>query len=182
MTATAASSPAEAGCRYPSQVWGRQGGGRPRRRARLDHDSRSAVGFLSFNLAGFVLFTLVPVGLCVYISLFNWPLTGGHTKFVGLGNFSTALSSYGFWRIVLNTLYFVGAVHDTQPHRVAGPGRRPQPTGQGSERQGLPAGSFLPPRGDPAGRQFAGLVAHVQPGWDYQLGARAFSGYRRSRG
>ena len=28
-------------------------------------------------------------------------------KFVGLGNFSTALSSYGFWRIVLNTLYFV---------------------------------------------------------------------------
>ena len=65
------------------------------------------VGFLSFNLAGFALFTLVPVGLCVYISLFNWPLTGGHTKFVGLNNFSTALASYGFWRIVLNTLYFV---------------------------------------------------------------------------
>jgi multiple sugar transport system permease protein len=105
MTATAAGSKAgPAAATRPHHTGGKAAAGR---RARLDHDSRSAVGFLSFNLAGFVLFTLVPVGLCVYISLFNWPLTGGHTKFVGLGNFSTALSSYGFWRIVLNTLYFV---------------------------------------------------------------------------
>ena len=110
MTATAASSTAgPAAATRPQYTGGKAAAGR---RARLDHDSRSAVGFLSFNLAGFVLFTLVPVGLCVYISLFNWPLTGGHTKFVGLGNFSTALSSYGFWRIVVNTFYFV-AVYTT---------------------------------------------------------------------
>ncbi len=110
MTATAASSTAgPAAATRPQYTGGKAAAGR---RARLEHDSRSAVGFLSFNLAGFVLFTLVPVGLCVYISLFNWPLTGGHTKFVGLGNFSTALSSYGFWRIVVNTFYFV-AVYTT---------------------------------------------------------------------
>lgn len=76
---------------------------------RLGHETRSAMGFLSFNLAGFTLFTLVPVVLSVYISLFNWPLSGGSTRFVGLHNYSQALSSYGFWRIVLNTLYFVGS-------------------------------------------------------------------------
>ncbi len=106
MTATAASSTAgQAAATRPRYTGGRAAAGR---RARFDRDSRSAVGFLSFNMAGFALFTLVPVVLSVYIALFNWPLTGGRTKFVGLGNFSTALSSYGFWRIVLNTLYFVG--------------------------------------------------------------------------
>jgi multiple sugar transport system permease protein len=81
-------------------------GHRGRRRSR---DTRSALGFLSFNLTGFTLFTLVPVGLSVYISLFNWPLSGGRTTFTGLGNYRAAFSSYDFWRIVLNVLYFVGA-------------------------------------------------------------------------
>jgi multiple sugar transport system permease protein len=77
--------------------------------SRFGHEALSASGFLSFNLAGFTLFTLLPVVLSVYISLFNWPLSGGPTKFVGLHNYSQALASYGFWRVILNTLYFVGA-------------------------------------------------------------------------
>jgi multiple sugar transport system permease protein len=81
--------------------------GRPGRR--LTHDTRSAMGFLSFNATGFTLFTLVPVVYSVYISFFDWPLEGGQTKFIGLGNYRDVLSSYGFWRIVLNVLYFVGA-------------------------------------------------------------------------
>lgn len=80
-----------------------------RRGRRLTRDTRSAAGFLSFNLAGFTLFTLFAVAFSIYISLFNWPLTGGRASFAGLGNYREALSSYGFWRIVLNVLYFVGA-------------------------------------------------------------------------
>lgn len=75
---------------------------------RLTHDTRSAWGFLSFSLTGFTLFTLVPIGFAIYISFFNWPLEGGGARFIGLGNYSDVLSSYGFWRVVLNVLYFVG--------------------------------------------------------------------------
>jgi multiple sugar transport system permease protein len=86
------------------------GGPVPQRRGRrLSRDTRSACGFLSFNLAGFTLFTLVPVALAIYMSLFYWPLQGGPTRFIGLGNYGDVLSSYGFWQIVLNVLYFVGA-------------------------------------------------------------------------
>ena len=50
----------------------------------------------------------MPVVFSVYLSFFNWPLEGGRTQFIGLGNYSDALSSYGFWRVVLNVLYFMG--------------------------------------------------------------------------
>jgi multiple sugar transport system permease protein len=43
------------------------------------------------------------------VSFFNWPLQGGQTRFVGLHNYGNVLSSFGFWRIVLNVVYFVGA-------------------------------------------------------------------------
>lgn len=79
------------------------------RSRRLNRDTRTAAGFLSFNLTGFTLFTLIPMALAIYVSFFNWPLQGGQTRFVGLGNYSNVLSSFGFWRIVLNVLYFVGA-------------------------------------------------------------------------
>ncbi len=86
--------------------------GRPapgRRPRRLNRDTRAAAGFLSFNLTGFTLFTLIPMALAIYVSFFNWPLQGGQTRFVGLHNYGNVLSSFGFWRIVLNVLYFVGA-------------------------------------------------------------------------
>jgi len=86
--------------------------GRPapgRRPRRPNRDTRTAAGFLSFNLTGFTLFTLIPMALAIYVSFFNWPLQGGQTRFVGLHNYGSVLSSYGFWRIVLNVLYFVGA-------------------------------------------------------------------------
>jgi multiple sugar transport system permease protein len=82
----------------------------PRRRPRrISRDTRSATGFLAFNLTGFTLFTLIPVAFAIYMSLFNWPLSGGRSTFVGTGNYSAALSSFGFWRIVLNVCYFVAA-------------------------------------------------------------------------
>jgi multiple sugar transport system permease protein len=86
--------------------------GRPepgRRGRKLGRDTGAAAGFLSFSVTGFTLFTLIPMVLAIYVSFFNWPLEGGRTRFVGLGNYRDVLSSYGFWRIVLNVLYFVGA-------------------------------------------------------------------------
>lgn len=70
-------------------------------------ETRAAAGFLAFNSIGFLLFTLIPVGFSVYLAFFDWPLTGGRTTFVGFHNFAEALTSFGFWRVVLNVLYFV---------------------------------------------------------------------------
>lgn len=81
---------------------------RHRKSAAQRREGRVAYGFLSLNLAGFILFTVIPVGFSLYLAFFNWPLSGGQTSFVGLKNFTDALSSFGFWRVVLNVIYFVG--------------------------------------------------------------------------
>lgn len=70
---------------------------------------RVACGFLSLNLAGFLLFTLIPVGFSLYLAFFDWPLGGGRKSFTGIDNFTKALNSFDFWHVVLNVLYFVGA-------------------------------------------------------------------------
>jgi multiple sugar transport system permease protein len=72
-------------------------------------EARAAYGFLSFNLTGFILFTLIPVVFSLYLSFFNWPLTGGQHTLVGFHNYSVAVSSFGFWQVVINVLYFVAA-------------------------------------------------------------------------
>jgi multiple sugar transport system permease protein len=95
---------AKNGSNPPNGLGWRQGSGDLATR-----EAKAAGGFLAFNSAGFVLFTLIPVGFSVYLALFNWPLQGGAHKFVGIKNFSTAVGSFDFWRIVLNVLYFVGA-------------------------------------------------------------------------
>jgi multiple sugar transport system permease protein len=91
---------------------GPEAGRRPRRHGRSvaqRREARVAYGFLALNLAGFMLFTVIPVGFSFYLAFFNWPLTGGQTSFIGLKNFTDALSSFGFWRVVLNVIYFVVA-------------------------------------------------------------------------
>lgn len=87
----------------------------PERRLRARHPSaaaaqetRSAAGLLAFNSAGFLIFTLIPAALSICIAFFDWPLGGGAVTFIGLRNFENALTSFGFWRVVLNVLYFVG--------------------------------------------------------------------------
>ncbi len=67
----------------------------------------AAAGFLSFNMIGFLLFTLIPVGFSLYLSFFNWPLTGNTHQFVGIHNYGRAIASFGFWQVVRNVLYFV---------------------------------------------------------------------------
>jgi multiple sugar transport system permease protein len=81
---------------------------RERRRTKRNREMRIAVGFLSINLAGFLLFTVVPVGFSLYMAFFHWSLDGGRGSFAGIQNFVNAVKSFGFWRVVLNVLYFVG--------------------------------------------------------------------------
>ena len=38
-------------------------------------EAKAAYAFLSFNVTGFVLFTLIPVVFSLYLSFFNWPQT-----------------------------------------------------------------------------------------------------------
>lgn len=77
-------------------------------RSRRRRQNRVAYGFLSLNLVGFILFTVVPVFFSLYLAFFNWPLSGGKTSFVGVRNFINAVESFGFWHVVINVLYFVG--------------------------------------------------------------------------
>src|SRR6201995_2660382 len=102
-----ASSPSVLESRSRAGLTGRPAPGRLPRR--LNRDTRTAAGFLSFNLTGFTGFTLIPLALAIYVSFFNWPLQGGRTRVGGLHNYGNVLSSFGFWRIGLNVLYFVGA-------------------------------------------------------------------------
>jgi multiple sugar transport system permease protein len=82
---------------------------RERQRSKRHREMRIAAGFLSINLAGFILFTVVPVGYSLYMAFFHWTLDGGQGSFAGIHNFVNALNSFGFWRVVVNVLYFVGA-------------------------------------------------------------------------
>ncbi|WP_312350154.1 sugar ABC transporter permease [Actinomyces sp.] len=79
----------------------------PRRTSgRARRDRRSALGFLTPNLIGFLAFTLVPFAGSLVLSFFNWPLIGSPT-FSGLDNWKKMLvEDDQFWPIVGNTIYF----------------------------------------------------------------------------
>jgi len=63
--------------------------------------------FLAPNIIGFLLFSLLPVGATLVISLLNWDLIRD-PEFVGLKNYTTLLTKDPIFREVLfNTAYFV---------------------------------------------------------------------------
>lgn len=55
---------------------------------------------------GLALFTLLPIGASLWISLHNWPMMGDH-KWLGLDNYRHLLSDPIFGQVVINTLLFV---------------------------------------------------------------------------
>ncbi|MGH3586247.1 MAG: carbohydrate ABC transporter permease, partial [Pseudonocardia sp.] len=69
-------------------------------------ESRQALGFVSPALVGLALFTIVPVGLSVVMSFFEWPTFGDRT-FVGLDNYVTLFTdSPDFWPALRNTAVY----------------------------------------------------------------------------
>lgn len=61
--------------------------------------------FLSPNIIGFLVFTLVPVISAFLLSLYAWDLCTA-PKFVGLKNFAFLLGDKYFWQALWNTIYF----------------------------------------------------------------------------
>jgi len=69
-------------------------------------ERRHALGFISPAILGLSVFTVLPVGLAVVMSLFDWPIFGDR-EFVGFGNYIELLtSSPDFWPALRNSFIF----------------------------------------------------------------------------
>jgi multiple sugar transport system permease protein len=81
--------------------------GAPLTRRRQHSDGRVAFLFLLPNVAGFLLFILVPILATFGLSLFNWPLIRPPT-FIGIENYIQLFAhDLAFGQVLLNTLYYV---------------------------------------------------------------------------
>ncbi|MHB1499212.1 MAG: carbohydrate ABC transporter permease [Acidimicrobiales bacterium] len=104
--------PAKAGNGPASPVLApHQAVGKNRRKRRLVDDLK-AYAFLAPYLSVFILFTLVPVGFGIYVSLHKWSTTLGNQGFAGLSNYSTLIEGQGyygsqFYQAMSNTVLFV---------------------------------------------------------------------------
>lgn len=82
-----------------------------RRRRRPRHSLRSYL-FLAPFLVAFVLFTVIPVGLGVFVSLHRWSGVQGDLGFVGIANYRQLVTGSGFYgqefySSMANTVLFV---------------------------------------------------------------------------
>lgn len=83
------------------------------KRRRMLADDLKAYTFLLPYLSVFILFTLVPLGFGIYVSLHKWnPTLGGQQGFVGLSNYTTLIEGKGyyggqFYQAMWNTILFV---------------------------------------------------------------------------
>lgn len=78
-----------------------------RRRGSLARaEARQALGFASPALVGLALFTIVPVGLSIVMSVFDWPTFGDRT-FNGVENYAKLFTaSPDFWPALRNSAVF----------------------------------------------------------------------------
>ena len=80
-------------------------------------EARQALGFASPALVGLALFTIVPVGLSIVMSVFDWP-TFGERTFNGADNYIRLFtSSPDFWPALRNSAVYtpVSYTHLTLP-------------------------------------------------------------------
>lgn len=63
--------------------------------------------FLLPSLVGLILFSIIPIGTSLYLSLTEWDIIGGPPKLQGLKNYIQILSSEEMTRLLGNTLYFI---------------------------------------------------------------------------
>ena len=81
-----------------------------RRRTRGTFEQTAApLLFLSPNLLIFSLFIIVPAVMGLRMSLFDWSILDG-SRFVGFRNFVRLARDAMFWKTLLNTFVYVGAV------------------------------------------------------------------------
>jgi len=69
-------------------------------------ERRSAFAFISPALIGLSVFTVLPTGLAIVMSLFDWPIFG-EREFAGLGNYTRLLTDTpDFWPALRNSIVF----------------------------------------------------------------------------
>ena len=73
-------------------------------------EALTAYAFLLPNLAGFLVFTSVPVFVSLALAFTKWDLIAGPPVFVGLENFQKMLHDPKFWKYCGNTLYLMGSI------------------------------------------------------------------------
>ena len=73
-------------------------------------ETTAAYGFLLPNLAGFLLFTSLPVLASFALSFVRWDLLSWPPTFVGLGNYAQLLRDPYFWTYCWNTIYLMLAI------------------------------------------------------------------------
>src|SRR6185437_8969962 len=79
---------------------------RRHRATRTWRDTLSAAGFLAPGLIGLLLFLVLPLFASLVLSFTNWKIMG-KTSFIGLDNFSHALTvDPVFWQVLGNTVLF----------------------------------------------------------------------------
>jgi multiple sugar transport system permease protein len=61
--------------------------------------------FLLPNLVGFLVFSLVPIGFAVYITMTDWRLAAA-PQFIGFQNFVTLWNDALFWKTLINSAYY----------------------------------------------------------------------------
>src|SRR3954451_19584538 len=86
--------------------------GRPARRRRRSglSERRLAAAMLSPSLIVIALVAAYPIGYAIWLSLNQYSVrVPGLSRFVGLGNYSDALSSPEFWSAFRNTMIFTVA-------------------------------------------------------------------------
>ena len=68
-----------------------------------------AAGLLmvSPSLIFFLVFFLLPLGVCLYAGFTNWNILSPHRTFVGLDNFSKLFSDAKFWKALGNTFFML---------------------------------------------------------------------------
>lgn len=90
---------------HPAAAPGGRGGGRPGPRPRRRIRRWPGAAFIAPHMLALGLFMLLPTGYAIYMSLYTTRLIGG-TRYSGLANYSTVLSSPEFWDGVRRVLVF----------------------------------------------------------------------------
>lgn len=62
---------------------------------------------ISPSLIYFLVFFLLPLGVCLYACLTNWNILSPHRTFIGLKNFIELFNDEKFWKALGNTLYML---------------------------------------------------------------------------
>lgn len=62
--------------------------------------------FVAPAVVHLLVFGLVPIGFALYLSFFKWDLLRDQSPFVGLGNYAAVAQDSGFWKALVNSLYY----------------------------------------------------------------------------